>query len=90
MVFAIDPTALTVYGKQQRARVGYNPLKRGRRCYSIFLCFEDHHLRVRGDAAFYSHKFIEPLDERSIGYTFEVQVRPPIIERLQTLSLPKL
>lgn len=122
VVFDIDPTALTVYGKQQRARVGYNPKKRGRRCYSMFLCFEDRHqefwhgslmagnvptvivgkhflakclakipewvyrIRVRGDASFYSHKFIEPLDERRIGYTFEAQVRAPIIERLQAIS----
>ncbi len=41
VTFDIDPTAITVYGKQQRAKVGYNPKKRGRRCYSLMLCFED-------------------------------------------------
>jgi hypothetical protein len=121
VVFDIDPTALTVYGKQKRARVGYNPKKRGRRCYSMFLCFEDHHqefwhgslmpgnvsavivgkhflarclakipewvyrIRVRGDSSFYSHKFIQPLDEQGIGYTFEVQVRGPMIDKIQSL-----
>jgi len=39
--FDIDPTAITVYGRQQRARVGYNPKQRGKRCYSLMLCFED-------------------------------------------------
>jgi len=122
VVFDIDPTVLTVYGKQQRARVGYNPKKRGRRCYSMFLCFENHHqefwhgslmsgnvsavvvgkhffqrclakvpdwvyrIRVRGDASFYSYKFIEPLDEQGIGYTFEVQVRDPVVDRIQAIK----
>lgn len=126
VVFDIDPTVLTVYGKQQRARVGYNPKKRGRRCYSMFLCFEDHHqefwhgslmsgnvstvvvgkhffkkclakvsewvyrIRVRGDAGFYSYKFIEPMDEEGIGYTFEVQVRDPIISRIQGIRYRNL
>lgn len=43
VIFDIDPTVVTVYGKQQRARVGFNPKKRGRRCYNIFLCFESNH-----------------------------------------------
>jgi len=123
VVFDIDPTVLTVYGKQQRARVGYNPKKRGRRCYSLFLCFESHHqefwhgslmsgnvsavivgehffkrcmgkipdwvyrIRVRGDAGFYSYKFIEPLAEQGIGYTFEVRVYgEPIIDRIQGIK----
>lgn len=126
IIFDIDPTVLTVYGKQQRARVGYNPKKRGRRCYSMFLCFENHHqefwhgslmagnvsavivgghffkrclakvpdwvyrIRVRGDAGFYSYKFIEPLVEQGIGYTFEVRVYgEPIIDRIQGIKYRK-
>lgn len=42
-IFDIDPTVITVYGKQERAKVGYNPHKRGRRCYCLFLCFESNH-----------------------------------------------
>ena len=31
---------MTVYGKQQFARVGYNPKKHGRRSYPPIICFE--------------------------------------------------
>jgi hypothetical protein len=40
VTFDIDGTVLTVYGRQQRAKVGYNPKKRGRRSYCLMLCFE--------------------------------------------------
>ncbi|MEW6040017.1 MAG: IS1380 family transposase [Elusimicrobiota bacterium] len=44
VILDIDPTAITVYGKQvQRAKRGYNPKKRGRKCYCLILCFEDNH-----------------------------------------------
>lgn len=36
----LDSTVLTVYGRQERAQVGYNPKKRGRRSYLPLLCFE--------------------------------------------------
>lgn len=35
----LDSHVTTVYGKQQRARVGYNPKKPGRRSYHPLLCF---------------------------------------------------
>jgi len=31
---------LTVYGRQQRVEVGYNPKKRGRPCYLPLMCSE--------------------------------------------------
>jgi hypothetical protein len=40
--FHLDSVVLTVYGKQQGARKGYNPRKRGRRSYHPILCFEAH------------------------------------------------
>lgn len=44
VIFDLDPTAITVYGKHiQRAKRGYNPKKRGRKCYCLVLCFEDNH-----------------------------------------------
>ncbi len=39
-IFDLDSTVLTVYGHQERAEVGYNPTKRGRRSYLPLLCFE--------------------------------------------------
>lgn len=39
-VFDLDSTVLTVYGRQERAKVGYNPKKRGRPSYLPLLCFE--------------------------------------------------
>jgi hypothetical protein len=40
LIFDLDSTVLTVYGKQEEARVGYNPHKRGRPSYHPLLCFE--------------------------------------------------
>lgn len=40
VVFDLDSTVLVVYGKQEQARRGYNPIKRGRRSYHPLLCFE--------------------------------------------------
>jgi Transposase DDE domain group 1 len=40
VIFDLDRTVLTVYGRQERAEVGYNPKKRGRRSYLPLLCFE--------------------------------------------------
>jgi hypothetical protein len=36
----VDSTVLVIYGKQQQARVGYNPIRRGRASYHPLLCFE--------------------------------------------------
>jgi len=36
----IDGTVLTVFGKQQRAKVGFNPKRKGARSYMAMLCFE--------------------------------------------------
>lgn len=42
LIFDLDSVVLTVYGKAQWARVGYNPKKPGRRSYHPLLCFEAH------------------------------------------------
>jgi len=39
-IFDLDSTVLTVYGRQQRAQVAYNPKKRGRPSYLPLLCLE--------------------------------------------------
>jgi len=39
-IFDLDSTVLTVYGRQERAEVGYNPKKRGPPSYLPLLCFE--------------------------------------------------
>lgn len=40
VVLDLDTTVLTVYGRQEGARIGYNPKKRGRPSYHPLLCFE--------------------------------------------------
>ena len=42
LIFDLDSTVLVLYGKQEHARVGYNPRKRGRPSYHPLLCFEGH------------------------------------------------
>lgn len=39
-ILDLDASVLTVYGRQEKARVGYNPRKRGRPSYLAVLCFE--------------------------------------------------
>jgi len=39
-ILDLDTTVLTVYGRQEKSAVGFNPKKRGRRSYMAFLCFE--------------------------------------------------
>jgi hypothetical protein len=40
LIFDVDSTVLVVYGKQEQARTGYNPIKRGWPSYHPLLCFE--------------------------------------------------
>jgi len=40
VIFDLDTTVLTVYGRQGRSAVGFNPKKHGRRSYLPLLCFE--------------------------------------------------
>lgn len=40
VVFDVDSTVLTVYGRQEHAAVGHNPKKRGRPSFHPLLCFE--------------------------------------------------
>lgn len=40
VIFDLDTTVLTVYGRQEGAVVGFNPTKRGRPSYLPLLCFE--------------------------------------------------
>src|SRR5438128_3988986 len=42
LIFDVDSTVLVVYGQQEQARIGYNPIKRGRPSYHPLLCFEGH------------------------------------------------
>lgn len=39
VILDLDSTVLTLYGKQERARIGYNPHKGGRPSYHPLLCF---------------------------------------------------
>jgi hypothetical protein len=40
MIFDLDSTVLTLYGRQELAAVGYNPMKKGRKSYHPLLCFD--------------------------------------------------
>ncbi len=43
LIFDLDSVVITIYGKQQRGRIGYNPKKPGRRSYHPLFCFEAHY-----------------------------------------------
>jgi len=40
VIFDLDSTVLTLYGRQELAGIGYNPMKKGRPSYHPLLCFE--------------------------------------------------
>jgi len=40
LIFDLDSTVVTVFGKQENAAVGYNPRYRGKRSYDPLLCIE--------------------------------------------------
>ena len=42
LIFDLDSIVIVIYGKQEGARIGYNPKKRGRRSYHPIFCFEAH------------------------------------------------
>jgi hypothetical protein len=42
-------------------------------------------VRVRGDSGFFDHKFIEPLDQKGIGYVIVDKMTRPIRNKLGTL-----
>jgi hypothetical protein len=71
LAFHMDSVVLTLYGKQQGARIGYNPRKKGRPSYHPLLCFEAHgqefwHGSLRpGDAA--SNTGARALVQRCLG-----------------------
>jgi hypothetical protein len=40
LIFDLDSSVVTVFGRQQKAEVGYNPRYRGKRSYNPLLCLE--------------------------------------------------
>jgi hypothetical protein len=40
LIFDLDSTVVTVFGRQEQAAVGYNPRYRGKRSYNPLLCVE--------------------------------------------------
>lgn len=60
VIFDVDSTVLVVYGNQEHARIGYNPLKRGRPSYHPLLCFE-------GQSKDFWHGELRPGDAPTAG-----------------------
>lgn len=65
LIFDVDSTVLVVYGKQERARIGYNPIKRGRPSYHPLLCFE-------GQAKDFWHGELRPGDAHTASGTLDL------------------
>lgn len=60
LLFDVDSTVLVLYGRQEGARIGYNPSKRGRPSYHPLLCFE-------GQSQDYWHGELRPGDVHTAG-----------------------
>jgi hypothetical protein len=81
LIFDLDSVVLTIYGKAQFARVGYNPKKRGRRSYHPILWFltpRKHRHGYRGRAFYQSLSLQSSKEYRPLS--------PPISGRLGILQ----
>jgi hypothetical protein len=65
LIFDIDSTVLVVYGHQEQARIGYNPIKRGRPSYHPLLCFE-------GQTKDFWHGELRPGDAHTASGTLDL------------------
>jgi Transposase DDE domain group 1 len=65
LIFDLDSTVLVVYGNREHARIGYNPIKRGRPSYHPLLCFE-------GQSKDFWHGELRPGDAHTASGTREL------------------
>jgi len=65
LIFDVDSTVLVVYGNQEQARIGYNPIKRGRPSYHPLLCFE-------GQSKDFWHGELRPGDAHTASGTLDL------------------
>jgi hypothetical protein len=65
LIFDVDSTVLVVYGKQEQAKIGYNPIKRGRPSYHPLLCFE-------GQSKDFWHGELRPGDAHTASGTLDL------------------
>jgi len=67
IIFDLDSTVLVLYGKQEMARIGYNPTKRGRPSYHPLLCFN-------GITKDFWHGELRPGDTHTATGTIELMI----------------
>lgn len=65
LIFDIDSTVLVLYGKQEGAKIGYNPIKHGRPSYHPLLCFE-------GQSKDFWHGELRPGDAHTASGTVDL------------------
>jgi len=65
LIFDIDSTGLVLYGTQEGAKSGYNPIKPGRPSYHPLLCFE-------GQSKDFWHGELRPGDAHTASGTIEL------------------
>ena len=65
LLFDVDSTVLVLYGKQEGAKIGYNPIKRGRPSYHPLLCFE-------GQTKDFWHGELRPGDAHTASGTLDL------------------
>lgn len=65
LIFDVDSTVLVVYGHQEQARIGDNPLKRGRPSYHPLLC-------VEGQTKDFWHGELRPGDAHTASGTLDL------------------
>src|SRR5437773_6452320 len=62
LIFDLDSSVVTVFGRQENAEVGYNPRYRGKRSYNPLLCidWETHRVNIDYHVAFDHHWYSVP------------------------------
>jgi hypothetical protein len=65
IIFDVDSTVLVLYGRQEQARIGYNPIRHGRPSYHPLLCFE-------GQSRDFWHGELRPGDVHTAAGTIDL------------------
>ncbi len=96
-ILDLDSTVLTVYGRQEKAAVGFNRKKRGRPS-NLPLLDEAlaklpaaiREVRVRAGDALFDHKIVEGLEARGASYVIVARLTAPIQRRVSTLRYQRV
>ena len=96
-ILDLDATVKTLYGKQEEARVGYNPMKPGRSSHvyhaqpSLWGWLESRERKdwptlVRGDIAYGNEEMMTGCEQRDLAYVFKLRQTKGVAQLIGKLA----